>query len=177
MQIVHMRSVTLLLLILALFTSCGYRPSSNYARMALGEKISTSVVISKQNPENMVLIKDAIDSAIVQVLHASLAPRNEADSHLVFSISQPSYSPIQYNSNGYVIGYRMRITLSITRYYNGKEKHYTAKGTSDFAITPNAVVTDQDRFDAIELSAAKAINSFIAQISSEGARNDYSNNN
>ena len=160
------------LVVVLLFTSCGYRPSSKFARVALGEKISTSVIISKENPENTVLIKDAVDGAIVEVLQASLVPRSESDSHLVFSISQPSYSPIQYDENGYIIAYRMKITLRITRYHNGKKSSYSATGTSDFAITPNAVVTDQDRFDAIRLSAAKAINSFIAQIASAGARKD-----
>jgi len=165
-----MKQLIYFLLIALLFTSCGYKPSSKFSRAVLGEKISTSVVISQADPENTVLIKDAVDGAIVETLHASLVSRSKSDSHLVFSIAKPSYSAIQYDSNGYVIAYRMRVTLNIIRYYNGKEKRYSAKGSHDFSITPNAVVTDQDRFDAIKFSAAKAINSFIAQISSEGAK-------
>ncbi len=177
MQVIHMRNVILLLLISLVFTSCGYRPSSNFARMALGEKISTSVIISNQNPGNTVIIKDAMDSAIVKTLHASLVPRSESDSHLVFSIATPNYYPVQYNANGYIIAYRMKVRLTITRYHDGEEKRYTAQGISDFSIAPNAVVTVQARFDAIELAAAKAINSFIAQISSEGARKVVKNDN
>ena len=170
MQVIRMKRIILFLLISLVFTACGYRPSSTYSRMALGEKISTSVIISNQNPQNTVLIKDAMDTAIVKILHASLVPRSESDSHLVFSISTPSYYPVQYNSNGYIIAYRMQVTLTIKRYHDGKEKRYTAKGISDFSIVPNAVVTGQDRINAIELSAEKAISSFIAQIASEGAR-------
>jgi len=47
-----------------------------------------------------------------------------------------------------------------------------AKGNYDFAIEPNAVITDQERFDAINFSAQKAINSFIAQIAAEGSQGE-----
>ena len=157
-------------LIALLFTSCGYRPSSKYAREVVGEKISTSIVVSSTDPENSVIIKDAIDAAIVSVFHSSLKERAESDTHLLLATSKPRYTPIQYDSHGFVIGYRMSIVLRITKYHNGVSKKYTSKGTYDFSINPNAVVTDQERFEAIKLSAAKAINSFIAQISSEGAR-------
>jgi len=165
-----MQKILLLLLVLLLFTSCGYRPSSKFSRDVLGEKISTSVIISKVDPENTVIIKDAVDTAIVETLQASLTSRAYSDSHLIFSISSPGYSAIQYDQNGYVIAYRMSISLNITRFFQGDSKQYTAKGTYDFAITPNAVVTDQERFDAIKFSAAKAIDSFVAQVSAEGAR-------
>lgn len=173
MKFLHMEKIILLVLVSLLFTSCGYRPSSKFSRAVLGEKISTSVIISKEDPENTVIIKDAVDSAIVERLQASITSRVNSDSHLVFSISPPSFSPIQYDSNGYVIAYRMMITLNITRYHASKQKNYTAIGTHDFSITPNAVVTDQERFDAIKFSAAKAIEAFIAQVSSEGAREEF----
>lgn len=170
MNILHMKKIILLLLASLLFTSCGYRPSSKFSRDVLGERISTNVIISQEDPENTVIIKDAVDSAIVETLQASLTTRSRSDSHLTFSISRPSYTPIQYDSNGYIIAYRMIVTLRISRFTSGKQKSYTARGTYDFSVTPNAVVTDQERFDAIKFSAAKAIDSFIAQLSSEGAR-------
>jgi hypothetical protein len=150
-------------------TGCGYKPSAKYAREIVGEKISTNVVISAQDPENTVLIKDAVDSAILEVFHSSLVKRKYATTYLTLSITPPAYTPIQYNTDGYVVAYRATITLGITRETNGKKKKYTAKGTYDFAIAPNAVVTDQQRFDAIKYSSAKAIASFVAQVSAEGS--------
>ena len=166
-----MKKIILLVLVSLLITSCGYKPSSKFSRAVLGEKISTSVIISREDPENTVIIKDAVDTAIIETLQASLTSRADSDSHLVFSISTPRYSAIQYDDNGYIIAYRMRIILNITRFYDDKEKKYIANGTHDFSITPNAVVTDQERFDAIKSSASKAIDSFIAQLSAEGTRN------
>ncbi len=136
----------------------------------MGERISTSIVISAQDPENTVIIKDAVDEAIIEVFHASLYDRARSDTHLVLSIANPTYTPIVYDNDGFVTGYRMTIILSIVRNHSGVSKRYSAKGTHDFTVVPNAVVTDQERFEAIRFSAAKAIRSFVAQVSSEGAR-------
>lgn len=162
--------LTLLFLVLISFSSCGYKPSSKYSRAIVGEKISTSVIISAQDPENTVIIKDAVDGAVMEVFHASLTDRSKSDTHLLISITNPSYTPVQYNSDGYVVAYRMSITLKITRYHSGISKNYSARGSYNFSVQPNSVVSDQERFSAINFSAVKAINSFIAQVSAEGAR-------
>lgn len=159
------------LIVISIITACGYRPSAKFSRELLGQKISTDVRISSEDPENTVLIKDAVDSAIVKTLQSSLTTKEESDSHLSISMGIPRYSPTQYDSNGYIIGYRMTVTLKIKKFQDGMSKNYTSSGTYDFSVTPNAILTDQQRFDAIKFSAAKAISSFIAKISAEGARN------
>jgi hypothetical protein len=160
----------LLVVVLLAFSSCAYKPSAKYSREIVGESISTSVVISSQDPENTVIIKDAIDSAIIQVFHGSLTSRNLSLTHLEMSIDEPTYSAIQYDSNGYIIGYRATTLLKINRYNKGEKKKYTASGHYDFTVVANAVLTDQQRFDAIKYSAQKAIKSFLAQVSAEGTR-------
>jgi hypothetical protein len=151
------------------FGGCGYKPGAKLARSVTGEKVSTSVVISQVDPENTVIIKDAVDAAILQIFHASLSDRAHSDSHLDISMSEPSYAPIQYNSDGYVVGYRARVVLRITRSTGQEVKRYNTTGTYDFAVEPNAIITDQERFIAIKNAASKAIVSFIAQVSAEGS--------
>lgn len=157
-------------LITLLFVSCGYKPSSKFSREVIGEKISTSIVISSQDPENTVIIKDAVDQAIIEVFHASITKRSYSDTHLEIKVDNPVYTPIVYNENGFVVGYIMNITLNITRYHNGISKKYKSSGSFDFVVQPNAVVSDQERFEAIKYSAHKAVLSFIAQVSADGAR-------
>ncbi len=150
-------------------TSCGYKPSSKYAREILGNKISTSIVISQTNPENSVIVKDAVDRAIIEVFHASLVKKRYSTTHLVINMSIPSYAPLQYDNNGFIISYRATITLKISRESKDLKKNYTSKGTYDFSVLPNSVLTDQERFDAIKFSSFKAISAFVAQVSAEGA--------
>lgn len=162
--------IILLLLVATLFSACGYKQSAKFAREAIGEKISTSVIISSRDPENTVAIKDAVDSAILEVFHASLTTRDFSETHLILKIQNPIYSPMQYDTNGFVVGYRAIVTLNIARLKNGLTRNYAVSGTYDFSVSPNAVLTDQERFDAIKYSSEKAIKSFIAQVSAEGAR-------
>ncbi len=156
--------------IILTFTSCGYSPSSKFARVAMGEKISTAIVISLVDPENTVLVKDAVDSAIVEVFHASLTSQTYSDSHLIISISDPAYVPTVYDRDGFITGYRMSVNLKIVRHHKGISKIYNTVGTYDFTVLPNAVITDQERFNAIKNGAKKAILLFVAQVSAEGAR-------
>jgi len=166
----HLLKYFLVAILLLELSGCGYRPSSKYSRKVVGDKISTNVIISAQDPENTVLIKDAVDRAIIEVFRASLVDKKHSKTHLIFSISEPRYTPIQFNADGFVIAYRATITLHIIRQTDALIKKYKATGTYDFTIAPNAVITDQERFNAIQYSTQKAIASFIAQVSAEGSR-------
>lgn len=162
-----------LVVTLALFViGCGYKPTSKHARTVVGERISTDVIISSQDPENTVVIKDAVDAAVIEIFRSSLVERSYADSHLIISLQPPSYVPVQFDGNGFIVGYRATITLSIKRISKNREKSYSAYGTYDFSVSPNSVLTEQQRFDAIKFGAAKAINSFVAQVSAEGTRKE-----
>lgn len=166
----HLFTQTIVLFAIVFFVGCGYKPSAKYARNIVGERVSTSIVISAEDPENTVVIKDAVDSAIIEIFHSSLVARNYSDTHLNFSITSPSYTAIQYDTNGFIVAYRATIVLNVVRISKDLQKSYTATGTYDFSVSANAVITDQERFDAIKYSAKKAINSFVAQVSAEGSR-------
>jgi len=150
---------------------CGYKPSAKFAREVVGERVSTNVIVSLQDPQNTVLIKDAVDKAIIEVFQTSLVDKSISDTHLVIKLISPAYSPIVYDENGFVTGYRMSVTLNISRdKKNSETKIYNTRGFYDFFVAPNSIVTDQERFQAIEYAAKKAINAFVAQVSAEGAR-------
>ena len=153
-----------------LFASCGYKPSAKYAREIVGETVSTSVTISLTDPENTVLIKDALDNAVRTVFHASLRPRNIASTHLKIKMNNIRYQPIQYNNEGFVVAYRAYIDLQIERIKDHIKELYVTQGTYDFSIDANTIVSDQQRFDAIENSSIKAIKSFVAKVAAQGAQ-------
>lgn len=166
-----MLRIFILIFITFFFVSCGYKPSSKFSRNVIGEKVSTSIVIAARDPENSVIIKDSVDEAVIKVFRSSLVSKNESDTHLVFSIDDPSYTPIQYDQDGYVSAYRTTLKLSVERHHKGSVKRYKTKGVYDFSIDPKkAIITDQERFEAIKNSAVKAIDSFLAKVSAEGAK-------
>ncbi len=152
-----------------ILSGCGYKPSAQHARALLGERISTEVRVSLQDPQNSVLIKDALNKAVITRFRASLVPRAEAESHLVISIKELKFSPLQYNQNGYIVAYRTIIALDIERIIGEQRERYRASSVYDFTIEPNAIISDQARFEAIRQSAQKALDLFVAQAVSQGA--------
>jgi hypothetical protein len=156
--------------LLTFITGCGYKPSAHYAKQVVGEKVSTEVIISMQDPENTVIIKDAIQKAVINRFHASLTKRSAADTHLRIVLRNVAFSPLQYDENGYIVVYRTRVTLQITRVTGENTQLYPVSGIYDFVIEPNAIISDQARFEAIQFGAQKAIDSFAARVAAEGVR-------
>ncbi|MDA7817638.1 hypothetical protein N9A28_05565 [Sulfurimonas sp.] len=170
MNFIFLKKVVSLFIMVVLFSACGYSPSSKFAKATLGDKISTSIIVSEEDPQNSVIIKDAVDLAIIKVFQASLVERGQGDTHLSIKMGVPSYSPVIYDANGYVTGYRMNMSLNIKSSNSGKSNQYQVRGTHDFSVAPNAIVTDQQRFEAIDISTQKAIRAFLAKVSADGAR-------
>lgn len=159
-------------MILTLFSGCGYHPSSKESRKVLGETVSTEIIISITDPENTVVLKDALDEAVIRRFQTNLRHRHEAKTHLKIELKSVTFSALQYDSNGYVIAYRTTIDLVIYRTYEGYTKRYNAVGNFDFAISANAIITYQQRYDAIAQSTTKALDSFVAQVAAEGTRTE-----
>jgi hypothetical protein len=59
--------------------------------------------------------------------------------------------------------------MSISRTTGGKTTSFGTSGMYDFEIEPNAIISDQARFEAIRQGAQKAIDAFIAHVAAEGS--------
>lgn len=164
-----MKSFATWVLAAFLLGGCGYAPASHYAKNVVGESVSTEVVVSHEDPQNSVIIKDAVDAAVITKFRTALRPRHSAATHLKIAVGSVRFSPLQYDVNGYVITYRAAVTMNIQRTTGEKTASYSTRGVYDFAIEPNAIITDQARFLAISQGAQKGIDAFIAQLAAEGA--------
>ena len=150
------------------FTGCGYRPTSHAAKPVLGESVSTQVVISMQDPDNTVLLKDALNEAVVNRFRTRLTDEAHAQTHLLIALRNTTFIPVQYDTNGYIIGYRAVVTLDITRRRGETTQHYATRGTHLFTIEPNAIISDLVRYEAIKYGSEKALDSFVAKVANEG---------
>ncbi|MCH9814012.1 MAG: hypothetical protein K0U47_08740 [Epsilonproteobacteria bacterium] len=145
--------------------SCGYKPTSHYTQQVLGEKVYTEVTISLEDPENSVLIKDAVNEAIVNQFHADIVPKDQADSKLYVTLKSVSFVPIQYDKNGYVIAYKTYVGMR-TDYIDihNKRRVINTNGDFDFPIESNSIISDGKRFEAIRFASEKAFDSLRSKI-------------
>lgn len=164
-----MRSVSGFIIAVIMFAGCGYTSAAHYTQSVVGSSVSTEVVISAEDPQNTVIIKDAVDTAIITKFRTSLTSKNTSQTHLKVHIVSVGFLPIRYDRNGYVITYRTTVSMHIDRITSGKVHGYSTSGMYDFDIEPNAIISDRARFNAIGLGAQKAIDAFVAQIAAEGS--------
>lgn len=154
---------------LIFLAGCGYQPSSHLAKNVVGDSVSTEVVIRMEDPQNTVIIKDAVDMAVITKFRTALVPKNVSHTHLKIAINSVSFSPLRYDTNGYIITYRTTVVMGISRTTAGKTMNYATSGVYDFDIEPNAIISDQARFEAIRQGAQKGIDVFIAQVAAQGS--------
>lgn len=158
-----------ILSVLILLGGCGYQSANHYAKKVVGESVSTEVVVLMEDPQNTVIIKDAVDTAVITKFRSSLVSKNASKTHLKIAVESVSFTPLRYDTNGYIITYRTTVVMKTDRTTGEKSRAYRTQGLYDFAIEPNAIITDQARFEAIRQGAQKGIDSFIAQVAAEGA--------
>jgi hypothetical protein len=96
--------------------------------------------------------------------------KSNSQTHLKFSIASVGFSPLRYDTNGYVITYRTTVAMTVERVSKASKGHYAVSGVYDFDIEPNAIISDQARFEAIRQSSQKAIDVFIAHVAAQGSK-------
>ena len=171
-----MKQLFLGFLLAMVLSGCGYKPSSYYARQALGDKLYAEVTISRQDPRNSVLIKDAVNEAIVSRFGGKLVTKQQADSVLYVRIQTLSFTPTVYDTYGYVIAYKTTVVLAMEyEDANKKIEKLTATGEYDFSIEANSVISDTNRFEAIRYASSDALDEFVSKIAIKGLRNGNNN--
>lgn len=158
-----------LVLILVFLTSCGYKPVSKVSQNILGKRVYADVKISIKDPENTVLLKDALLEAVVSRFGSSLVEKSYAQTLINVAIQSVTFKPIIYDKNGYVTSYKTRVILKIDTIFNDDKKQtYFANGEYDFPIEANSIISDTKRFEAIKNSSLDALDEYIAYISIKG---------
>ncbi|MBL0687103.1 MAG: hypothetical protein JJV94_04670 [Sulfurospirillum sp.] len=165
------------LLVIIFITACGYRPATHYTRDVLGERIYVDVAISREDLENSVLIKDAVNQSVITRLGGKLVSRETADSGLLIEIGSITFSPILYNKSGYITAYKTKVSLDIKyKTRSGNSDSFSTSGEYDFQIdenedgTTNSIISDGNRFDAIKRASMDALNEFVSQIAMRGIK-------
>lgn len=151
-----------------IFSGCGYKPMTAYTKRVFTDKVYTEVEVYLRDPENAVLVKDAMNEAVVSRFGAKITKKEDATTRLWIRFKSVSFSPIQYDANGYAVYYRANVNLTV-RYESPKKKgSESVLGFYDFPIEPNAVISDAKRFEAIRFGAQKALDAFISRMAMRG---------
>ncbi|PSM52510.1 lipooligosaccharide transport system, OM translocon component LptE [Campylobacter blaseri] len=159
--------------LLVFLVGCGYKPVSKISDNILADSVFVDVSMSKTDPQNTVAIKDAVRSGIVSRLHKRLAPRDIAQTYIIASIQSLSFSVLAYDQYGYATSYRANLALNFkTKLKDGSVVNIKGVGDHDFRVTrvaktkrdTSSVISDKERYDAIQNASSQAFNEFIATL-------------
>ena len=163
-----MKKLFILTVAILLLTSCGYKPSSHYTKKIIGERVYTEVEVSLSDPENAVLIKDALNKALYTRLKSKATRKRHADSSIYVAYEKIRFIPLQYDKQGYVVHYQADISLQF-RFEKGEMKENRKMvGRYEFPIRPSAIISNDLRLKAIEQGSIKALDQFITYLSAKG---------
>jgi len=155
------------ILILSFFVSCGYRPSSYYAKEELGNNIFVNLEVSLSDPRNSVLIKDIVTKVLVQKIGLNMTNSDtKADTIMNLRINSIDFSTLQYDADGYNKLYKVVVVISV-KYINKvtqKTKSFFVEAEYDFAVDIDANINDTQRYEAIKKASQKAITEILSKV-------------
>ena len=149
------------------FTGCGYKPTIHYAKKELSGKVFVKLFIDLQDPQNSVLIKDAMNELLVHKLDSKLVYDEAlADTIMNIKINSVSMTALQYDADGYNNLYRAAVNINVK--YNKKaeklSRNFTVSGENDFSIGSSTTITDTKRYEAIKSASDDALDEVLSRI-------------
>ena len=149
-----------------LFSGCGYKPSSHYAKKSVYGNVFVDIDVSIHDPKNAVLIKDAMNEIVVSRFDARLVEnKKDANTQLLLNLNNISMQVLQYDNEGFENLYRAVVTVGVNyKNDNGQQGHINVSGTYDFAVDGQNEISEAKRFEAIKQASSKALEEVISKL-------------
>ncbi len=161
-----------LLAIIALFMmgGCGYKPSSHYIKNVFDDTVYVDVIVSRAEPENAAFVKDALHNMIITRFGGKVVPKAQAESIITASYDGTTFTPIGYDSNGYITRYRANVRVKFA-IQTSKSRSFqrSITGTVEENISASSTLSSNLRIEAIRAGMARALDQFLAYVASQGA--------
>lgn len=157
-------------IITSLFSGCGYKPSTYYAKKELSGKVFVKLFVDLKDPKNAVLIKDSMNQLLAQKIGSKLVyDESLADTIMYLKLNSVNMRTLQYDKDGYnklykaVVGILVRYTKKATK----ETKQFIVSGEHTFSVDSISQVTeinDTKRFDAIKNASDDALDEVLSKI-------------
>ncbi|TKX31745.1 LPS assembly lipoprotein LptE [Campylobacter estrildidarum] len=155
------------------FSACGYTPTSKIANNIFNDKVYVNVELNLQDPKNSIFVADTLKEMVISKLGRKLALKDEADDIINVRMSNLDFIPLIYDKNGYVVNYKAKLNLEFyVVFKNGTKEHFKTSGSYNFDISPNSIISDSARYDAIRAASSEAFDEFISAIAIKGYKRD-----
>jgi len=158
-----------LLAVLLVLVGCGYKPSSQYMRNVFDNDVFVDVTVSHDEPENAVYIKDALHNMVINRFGGRVVPKAQAKTIITASYDGTYFSPISYDSNGYITRYRAVVRMKFDIKSSKGKFHRKIATVVEENIGASSTLSSSLRIEAIRVGMARALDQFLAYAAAKGA--------
>jgi hypothetical protein len=132
----------------------------------MGEKIYVDVKIDILNLSNSILIKDALIDMLSSKLDAEIVhEKSLANATIYGELKNVSETALESDNDGYAKIYRETVTVFISYVgSDGKGRNFTVSNYYDFVVSPDSVVTQTSKEQAIKFAINKALSDVFSKI-------------
>ena len=155
--------------VLIVLAGCGYKPSSHYIKKVFDDTVYVNVVVSPIEPENAAYVKDALHRMIINRFGGRVVPKAEAKSFITASYNGTRFVPVSYDANGYIVRYRAYVNMRFVIKTSKGTFQRSITSTVEESITASSTLSSGLRIEAIRVGMEKALDQFLAYVSSQGA--------
>ena len=161
-----MKLIVSIFIIIGIFTGCGYKPSSYYARDAITGNVYVELKVDIENSENSVYVKDAMNELIINKFKATLTDdKSTADTLVTVRLSNVSHVAMSTDDDGYAQSYRTTVGIITTYQKRDQEiKTITVRNYYDYSVDEDSIITDQKKKVAVGFAASKALSDLFSKI-------------
>jgi len=167
---VNLKSIKIFFLLFCtsffILSGCGYKPSVYYAKNEITGKVYVDLVMNMDNSRNSVLVKDAMNEMVLNRFNAQLTQnKEEADTYVVVQLASVSHSVMASDNEGYAKTYRANVSISVQyQKKDGIKKHVSVSNYYDYNVETDALVSDQQKEEAVKNAAVKALGDLFSKI-------------
>lgn len=153
---------------LLFLSGCGYKPMAHYHKKVLGGSVYTIVELPLAEPENALVIKDALNEAVVAKFKARLVEKEAAETIIHIRKTHFSIDGLQKDENGFTVLYRATVALDVEIRRNGEKRTMEVTGLHDFPMEADSLESEARKNEALRIASLKAMDELVARLAATG---------
>ena len=167
-----MLKIVMSIVLVFVFTSCGYKPSSHMIKNIFADTVFVEVMVDKVEPENAPFVKDEMNRLVYTRFKGRVTSKEKAESQIRITYAGSTFTPLSYE-DGYVTRYRanIRVKFNMVTKEGKMKKNINAVHEAD--IQASSLTSSTLRTEAIRRGLEKALDEFLAYVSAKGMLKEH----
>ncbi len=155
-----------------ILAGCGYKPTISYTKKVFTDDIYAKVIVSRVDPQNSVLVQDALNEAVISRFGAKLTEEESARSKITVRFKSINFKVLEYDDDGYATYYQAVVNLNVDYETPTQSDRFNVSGSYEFPVEASSVITDAKRYEALKNGSLKALDAFISKAALKGISHD-----